>query len=122
MGTNYTLDLTIDSESLRIIKAAQLNVTIAKPVGGGNPNVAWLVFDPYQGNKIEWTEEFGIYASPAQIIENGAVISRMSEQFPANDAAYYSFDSSATFTGPFTGSGSPGQGQFKINNNMPSQE
>lgn len=119
MGIDYTLDLIIDPESLKIIKGAQLNLTLAKPVGGGNPDVAWLVFDPFPGNKVEWTENFGIYASPNQVIQNGAVISRLSEKFPAQDAAYYSFDSTATFGGPFTGTGAPGVGQFKVNNNMP---
>ncbi|UCH98431.1 MAG: hypothetical protein JSV88_16740 [Candidatus Aminicenantes bacterium] len=119
MAINYTLDLIIDDDSLAIIRAAQLKLTLAKPVGGGNPNVTWLVFSPFAGNKVEWQEEFGIYASPNQVIQNGAVISRISEVFPAQDAAYYSFSSSATFGGPFTGSGAPGKGQFKVNNDMP---
>lgn len=119
MAINLTLDLIIDENSLKIIKAAQLYITLAKPVGGGNPDVTWLVFDPFQGNKVEWEEEFGIYASPNQVIQNGAVITRLSEKFPAQDAAYYSFDSSATFAGPFTDSEAPGVGQFKVINNMP---
>ncbi|UCH98429.1 MAG: hypothetical protein JSV88_16730 [Candidatus Aminicenantes bacterium] len=119
MAVNYTLDLIIDNDSLRIIRAAQLKLTLAKPVGGGTPNVTWLVFDPFGGNKVEWQEEFGIYASPNQVIQNGAVISRLSEVFPALDAAYYSFNAAATFEGPFTGSGAPGKGQYKVNNDMP---
>ena len=116
---NYTLDLIIDEKSLQIIRAAQLKITVAKPVSGGSPNVTWLVFDPFEGNKVEWTEEFGIYASPNQEIQNGAVITRLSEVFPAQDAAYYNFDSSATFNGPNTGSGAPGVGEYKVYNDMP---
>jgi len=117
---NYTLDLAIDSDSLKILKAAQLKITIAKPVGGSSPNVTWLVFDPFQGNKVEWEEQYSIYASPNQVIQNGAVITRLSEtDFPANDAAYYSFDSTATFQGPFTDSGAPPSGSYKVVNNMP---
>ena len=113
---NYTLDLAIDSDSLKILKAAQLKITIAKPVGGSSPNVTWLVFDPFQGNKVEWEEQYSIYASPNQVIQNGAVITRLSEtDFPA----YYSFDSTATFQGPFTDSGAPPSGSYKVVNNMP---
>ena len=116
----YTLDLAIDTDSLNIIKAAQLKITVAKPVSGSNPNVTWLVFDPFEGNKIQWEENYGIYASPTPIAQNGAVISRLSETpFPANDAAYYSLTSNATFTGPFTGQGAPGIGSYKVDNNMP---
>ena len=47
------------------------------------------------------------------------MISRLSEKFTVNDAAYYSFDSSATFKGPYTDSGAPGIGSYKVINNMP---
>lgn len=121
MAINYKLDLIIDDESLKILRASQLKVTLAKPVNKEDtPNVAWIVFDPFSGNTVEWSEEYGIYASPGQVIQNGAVITRMSERFPAQDAAYYSFDASATFSGPFTGSGAPMKGSFKAINNMPS--
>ena len=120
---NYTLDLAIDTEDLKILKAAGLNITIAKPVNSASPNVAWLVFDPFEGNKVEWTEQYSLYASPTAITQNGAVISRLSETpFPANDAAYYSLTSSATFAGPFTGSGAPAKGSYKVNNDMPSTQ
>ena len=119
----YTLDLTIDAKSLEIFKAAQLKITIAKPVGTSSPNVTWLVFDPFEGNKVEWEEQYGIYASPNKVIQNGAVISRLSEtDFPANDAAYYSFNSTATFSGPFTDSGAPVTGSYKVVNNMPNTQ
>ena len=41
--SNYTLDHIIDDDSLKIIKAAQLKITLAKPVGGGSPNLTWLL-------------------------------------------------------------------------------
>lgn len=121
--STYTLNLEIDSQSLNIIKSAQLKVTIAKPVNASKPNVAWLVFDPFEGNTIEWEENYGIYASSTPIIQNGAVISRLSEtSFPANDAAYYSLTPNATFSGPFTGAGAPAIGSYKVNNHMPNTQ
>lgn len=120
---SYELDLQIDSSSLKTLKAAGLNITIAKPVGGKDPNVAWLVFDPFEGNIVTWDENYSIYASPSPIIQNGATISRLSEtSFPAQDAAYYSFTSSATFSGPFTGTGAPMSGSYAVNNDMPSSQ
>ena len=119
----YTLDLAIDSVSLNTIKTAQLKITIAKPVGQSSPNVTWLVLDPFEGNKIEWEEQYGIYASPNPIIQNGAIISRLSEtDIPATDGAYYAFSSSATFTGPFTDAVAPASGSYKVVNNMPNTQ
>lgn len=116
----YTLDLIVNPADLQILKAAQLKITIAKPVGTAQPNVTWLAIDPFQGNKIEWDEEYSLYASPQQQLVNGAVISRLSEtSFPATDAAYYSFTSNAVFSGPFTGPGSPPRGTYQANNDMP---
>ena len=123
--TTYTLELEIDPKSLRIIKAAQLKVTLAKPVNAisEHPNVAWVVFDPFQGNTVSWEEEYSIYASATPITQNGAVISRITEaEFPASDATYYTLNHSATFAGPFTGSDAPGKGSYKVNNAMPSTQ
>lgn len=119
MADKYSLTLKIDELSLKIIKAVQLKVTLAKPIGQQGPNVIWMVFNPIENNTIEWPDEFGIYASPNKTIENGTVISKISEVFPAQDGAYYSFDSSAAFKGPFIDGGAPMPGQYKINNNMP---
>ena len=122
MALNYSLDLTIDEESLRFLRTSQLRITLAKPVGGDSPNVTWIVFDPFGANKVEWTEEFGLYASPTQLIQNGATITRISDKFPISDASYYSFDNSATFNGPNTGTEAPNRGSFKVYNDMPSSQ
>jgi hypothetical protein len=118
MAVTYTLDLKIDANSLHIFRTVNMKIVLAKLVGGGNPNVIWGVFEPFETNKVEWTEEFGLYASPTKI-ENGAEIHKYSEVFPAQDAAYYSFNPDYTFSGPFTGSGASGVGQLKVNNHMP---
>lgn len=118
----FTLKLSIDPESLKIIKAAQQRIILAKPVDGASPNVAWVAFDPFQSNTVTWNEEFNIYASTTEI-QNGAEILKMSDTtYPAQDAAYYSFDPSATFSGPFTGTGAPPRGSYRVINNMPSSE
>jgi hypothetical protein len=78
----YTLNLIIDDADLRTIKTAGLNITVAKPVGGTQPNVAWLVIDPFPANKIQWSEEYGLYASTTQRLDPGTVISKFSELPP----------------------------------------
>jgi hypothetical protein len=92
-------------------------------VNRSNPNVTWLVFDPFPGNTIEWEEDYGIYASATPAKQHGAVINRLSEtSFPADDAAYYSLTPNATFSGPFTGAGAPVTGSYKVNNHMPNTQ
>ena len=118
--SSYALNLTIDSNSLSMLRTVGVNIIIAKPVQGQvNPNVAWLAINPFESNTITWQEIYGMYASPAQQLQNGATITRVSQAPQAQEASYYSFDSSATFKGPFTGSDAPGIGQYRVNNNMP---
>lgn len=112
---DYTLNLIIDTESLKVIKAAQLMLTLAKPVGAQQPNVTWLTFDPFEGNTVNWNEEYGIYASPSSINVAGTVISRMSEKFPAEDGVAYPF-SENSFGIPQAGSVAPPNGAFKVQN------
>jgi hypothetical protein len=119
MANTYTLKLKIDALSLKIIKAVKLKITLAKPRGWGGHDVIWLVFDPYQENTVRFTDEYGLYASTNQSSQDGVVISKMSDIFPAQDAASYSFDYSGTFKGPFKDGGPP-PGQYRIDNHMPS--
>jgi hypothetical protein len=81
MQMNFTLNLAVDEEDLRIFKPSGLRITVAKPVGDGDPNVAWLVFDPFASNTVVWSEKYGLYASTVAI-QQGAVVSRMSDLSP----------------------------------------
>lgn len=116
---DFTLTLNIDPETLKIIKAAQQRITLAKPVGSGDPNVVWLSIDPFQSTTVEWTEDYWIYASTTQIVE-GASISKLSEVTPgpALDAGYYPFTSAAVFN-EFVKTNEIPRGTFAANNDMP---
>ncbi len=117
---DFKLNLSIDAESLRELKKSGLKITIAKGVSEKSPNVAWLVFEPFQGNVVQWTEEYGIFASADDVTMNGAKISRMSEIFTAQDGTSYNFADDATFHGPFTDDGVK-VGAFRVNNKMTPQ-
>jgi hypothetical protein len=78
---DFKLNPTIEDTDLRTITASGLKVTIAKPVGDGGPNAAWLVFDPFMGNTVEWSEEYGLYASTSHI-DQGAIITSISDKPP----------------------------------------
>jgi hypothetical protein len=115
---NFNLSLEIDSASLKLIRAAQERIILAKPVGTGSaPNVVWQSFDPFESNEVTWTEEFGVYASDAVLVA-GANIRKMSDQEPADEAHYYTFGAGATFEGPFTDP-RVGAGQYGALNAMP---
>lgn len=120
---SYTLTLQIDREDLRILKAAQQRIILAKPVNDVSPNVSWLSIDPFEGNEISWTEDYSLYGSNTQI-QNGATIHKMSStDFPSPDAAYFTFKPDATFYGPTKGGvEAPGRGQYRIFNDMPVSE
>jgi hypothetical protein len=114
---SYRLQLLIDQQVLPIIKGAGQRITLAKPVGGGSPNVIWQSIDPFVSTEVAWEEQYGIYASTVAIT-NGAQITKMSEtDIPAQDGAYYSFTPATVFSGPFTGS--VPRGSYQANNDVP---
>jgi hypothetical protein len=94
---SYTLHLTVDTDSLKTIKKAGQKIVLAKQVDATAPDVAWLVFDPFQGNTIEWEEQFGIYASTLPELKDGATISKMSSLDPALDGESYVFSRSGCY-------------------------
>lgn len=118
----YTLTLNIDPTDLNYVKAAGQRLTLAKPVGSGDPNVVWLSIDPFPSTTITWTEEYWIYASTAEI-SHGASIDKLSEVVPgpALDSGFYPFTPAATF-GPLQKDTLIPRGTYAANNYMPNQQ
>lgn len=117
---DYRLQLQIDPADLAIIRGSGQRITLAKPVSAdSSPNVVWLSIDPFESTDVEWSEEYGIYASTVAVVQ-GATISKLSETgIGAQDGANYSFTSAAVFNGPFPGGGVPA-GSYGARNDMPS--
>ncbi|HEV3321861.1 MAG TPA: hypothetical protein VG147_06660 [Solirubrobacteraceae bacterium] len=104
MSTKYTLNTSFSQEDLRIMRMVGSNVVVAKPSDDpSQPNVAWVVFHPLESNKLEWEEEYGIYASNTELT-NGALITQLSRSaFPAQDGKVYEFTPSGFFGPPSSG-------------------
>lgn len=118
---DYTLNLEINPSDLATIREANQKIIIAKPVNGGSPNVAWLAFDPFQQNTVEWEENYGMYAS-LTTVQHGATISRLSTSpYPAAPATSYTFNEYANFAGP-TADSSVGPTTFQVVNEMPASQ
>ncbi len=111
---DYTLQLTIDPSDLEILKAAQQNIILAKPVGGGSPNVSWLTIDPFPDNTIEWSEVYGLYASNSSI-QAGVKIYKIANVPVADDGNTYPFRATNTFGPPSPAPPVP-HGTFGIDN------
>jgi hypothetical protein len=104
----------IAPSDLDVLKGAQQNIIIAKPVGGGSPNVAWLTVDPFSENTIKWTEVYGLYASHSSV-SAGAVINKISTVPVAQDGNTYPFQATNTFGLPSSTVPVP-NGTFAIEN------
>lgn len=119
MAQKFTLNLNIAPQVLSIIKAAGQRITLAKPVGNGDPNVIWLSIDPFQATSVEWTEEYWIYASATEVSPREK-ISKLSEVTPgpAFDAGYYPFTSAAVFN-PIVPTTDIPKGTYAADNDMP---
>lgn len=116
--SDYRLQLLIDPNDLVIIRAAGQRITLARSVNSdSSPNVIWLSIEPFQSTEVQWTDEYGIYASTTSVTQ-GASITKVSETpIPAQDGASYSFTAAAVFNGPFPG-GVP-RGTYQAQNDMP---
>jgi len=100
---NYNLNMGFTDDQLNVLYQTGTNVVVAKPSGGGSPNVAWQVFKPMQANTLGWEEQYGIYASTAQIA-NGAKLTKMSSTgVGAAMDKEYTLTAAGTITGPANG-------------------
>jgi len=115
---NYQLDVAFTQAQLDTFLATGTNVIVAKPSGSGQPNVAWQVFTPFPANTLNWTEEYGIYASTSEI-KAGATLSQLSN-VPVGAAMnkLYTLEASANITGPASG-GQPNA--FSLRNTYPNK-
>ncbi|QHI35474.1 hypothetical protein IMCC3317_08200 [Kordia antarctica] len=101
--STFNLKTAFTNEQLRNIYIAGINVIVAKPTGGGNPNVAWQVYKPLQGNTITWKEEYGIYASTSDVV-NGARLSQLSSvPVGAIQNKLYTLEPDGSTSGPASG-------------------
>jgi hypothetical protein len=113
---NFTLKLGIGEKDLRVLAACGMRITLAKPVEGGGLSTVWLVFDPFMSNTVEWAEEYGLYASAAEV-RQGAVVHKMSEDPQAADGRSYHFGKDRALV--FDPGDEPcGKGSFKVRNLM----
>ncbi|WP_410671654.1 hypothetical protein [Amycolatopsis sp. cmx-4-68] len=106
---SFNLNTAFTEQDLQRFFASGSNVVVAKPNGGGAPNVAWLVYRPLINNTITWEEQYGIYASNTDIARGGAVLNQISKsEFPAVGGKTYSLNPAGSFTAPQSGGGARG--------------
>ncbi|HEX4726107.1 MAG TPA: hypothetical protein VH333_26600 [Pseudonocardiaceae bacterium] len=103
----YKLNTSFTGADLTRFLAAGSNVVVAKPNNGGQPNVAWVVYRPLEKNAMTWEEEYGIYASNADLISGGELFQMSKTGFPAVAGKLYSMTDTGAF-GPPTSGGSAG--------------
>lgn len=102
----FSISTGFNQTDLERFYASGTNVVVAKPTGGGQPNVAWVVYRPLINNLLSWEENYGIYASNVDV-QNGATLVQMSATpYPAVPSLLYTMQASGAITGPNSG-GSP---------------
>jgi hypothetical protein len=99
----FSLSAEFSKQDLERFFAAGSNVVVAKPTQGGSPNVAWVVFRPLLANQMTWEENYGIYASNADLV-NGASLFQISQtEFPAASGQAYDMEPAGYFGPPQSG-------------------
>ncbi|NDI35179.1 hypothetical protein [Chengkuizengella sediminis] len=82
----YNLNIGFDEKDLENIYNANQKVLLIKESPGHGP-VAWVTFDPFQKNQVNWIESYDVYASTHQSQE-GATIDKMSERDAVGGCVY----------------------------------
>jgi hypothetical protein len=106
MTIPYSLTMSFTNADLERIHASASNVVVSKPLIDGAANVAWIVYAPFPKNFLSWDEQYGIYASNAEIA-NGTPLIQNALTDPAQVGLSYTMSATAAITGPATG-GTPG--------------
>ncbi len=89
---SYNLQIQLDSASVKKINQNNQRLVISKVVNGRVSDVAWVSFDPFENNKIMWTNDYILYASTSEK-QNGALIDKSSITNPVASAnVAYTFE------------------------------
>lgn len=101
--SQFQLNISFTSSQLSAIYATGNNVVLAKDTNANKTNVAWVVFKPFEQNKVQWEEKYGIYASSCDV-NNGVVITTNAmSPFPAQTDKLYTLATQGKIIGPDTG-------------------
>lgn len=60
---NYEITLAIKAADLATIIEARESIIVAKALDGRRPTAAWLVIPPMEAIRVQWADEYGLYAS-----------------------------------------------------------
>ena len=111
------MNLTIDPRSLTRLYDANQRIAVFRRIGAAasrnaSPKVAWIVFSPFQNNRIAWSDKYYLYASSASTIP-GAPVEMNTVSIGAMQPDWsYTFEN-----GVFVGSQDAGKG-IRLMNNM----
>ncbi|MBV6623078.1 MAG: hypothetical protein KI793_09075 [Rivularia sp. (in: Bacteria)] len=96
--TEYTLEVIFNRADLKLIYQAGQKVVLIKEVDGGGNKVVWVIFEPFQENKITWGSNYFLYASPTQAMEGLQIIGWTMQEAQAQSE--YIFNDDKIFSAP----------------------
>lgn len=115
---SYTLNILFDEQTdLQTIYQAKERLTLMKQTEPGS-QLAWIAFDPFMNNTVEWTDTYAVYASK-KIVEAGATIDRLAD-IEASQQKVYAFQNGGFLEGQKSSQLTPGQ--YQVNNNYAQEE
>jgi hypothetical protein len=115
--TQYSFTTAFSDADLERFYAAGSNVVVARPLTGGNVNVAWLVYRPLRKNFISYDDgQYGLYASNSNVVDGARLnFNAWSDpRFALQSDLLYTMIAAGTITGPVTSGGTAGA--FSIRN------
>ncbi len=74
---NYNLNISFEAADLSTIISANQKVTLVKQNNQGI-NLAWVAFQPFQHNTLEWKSDYALYCSNSEL-QSGVQINKLSD-------------------------------------------
>jgi hypothetical protein len=116
--STYKLNVLFDGKAdLQTIYTANQRVTLMKQTEPGQ-QLAWVAFDPFMNNVVEWTDTYALYAAKGEMIGGGTIQPLSTTQ--ASPQKVYTFSQGAFGDGEASSELSPGQ--YKVVNGFTSAD
>lgn len=111
----YSIQFSFTKEQLTMFYAAKAWVAIGKPLEGDSPSLAWLTFQPFEHNQVEWEEQYGIYASLDGASGNDPMTQGSQSEFPASAGNLYALQPQGSFGPPSAEEGLDPASYYAVN-------
>ncbi|MBO3759736.1 hypothetical protein [Ciceribacter sp. L1K22] len=77
---DYKLNIDFNADTIKLINDSKHQIVVAKPIGTGDAgNPVWVNINPFEQNKVDWTEGYSIYAGQPNSNQSATTVGTATE-------------------------------------------